>query len=65
MLPFIAAKCQVINKNTGFQQESLRFTGKLHESENKYTLWPSIIEILHYVICIEDFRQSLANSCPQ
>lgn len=25
----------MINKNTGFQQESLRFTGKLNESENK------------------------------
>lgn len=35
MLPFIIAKGQVVDKSTGFQQESLGFTGKLNESEKK------------------------------
>lgn len=38
MLPSLIAKCQVINKNTGFQLESLRFTGELHKWEKVYIM---------------------------
>lgn len=61
MLPFIIAKCQVINKSTGFQQESLRFTGKLNESENKIYIMNFPLHSAIY----EDDRALLINSWPQ